>query len=201
MDKPAVKTPKPTRNTLFYVLICLFAGPLILAFILFNTHQNWFKQHTINHGQLIVPPKRMNLSTMTTIYQKPISQNTFLGKWTLMMAIPSQCDDACQKELYVLQQIKKATGKHQRRIQNIALSRTPAKHPKLITLINKRFQDTTLLFTTPKALHALAGEHPANAKIYIIDPQGNMMMRYALSTKPKAILKDLQRLLKVSKMA
>ena len=35
--------------------------------------------------------------------------------------------------------------------------------------------------------------------LYIIDPFGNYMMRYAPDAEPKKVLRDLERLLKVSK--
>jgi cytochrome oxidase Cu insertion factor (SCO1/SenC/PrrC family) len=36
--------------------------------------------------------------------------------------------------------------------------------------------------------------------IYIIDPNGNLVFRYAIVTNPKDILQDLKRLLKVSQI-
>jgi len=41
---------------------------------------------------------------------------------------------------------------------------------------------------------------PVPQGIYIIDPNGNLVFRYAIVTNPKDILQDLKRLLKVSQI-
>jgi hypothetical protein len=47
---------------------------------------------------------------------------------------------------------------------------------------------------------AAPGFEAAHAGIYLVDPLGNAMMVYAPETDPRDILKDLKKLLRVSKV-
>jgi len=38
-----------------------------------------------------------------------------------------------------------------------------------------------------------------NESIYLIDPYGNLMMQYKKGTNPSGIIKDLERLIRISK--
>jgi hypothetical protein len=51
-----------------------------------------------------------------------------------------------------------------------------------------------------RLLAALPGADSARNHIYIIDPQGNLMMRYPPHADPSKIKKDIARLLKVSQV-
>jgi hypothetical protein len=65
-------------------------------------------------------------------------------------------------------------------------------HPDLITVRGAR----------PKPLLAcLPPRDPASSeRVYLIDPLGNLMMSYAADAKPKGMLEDMKRLLRLSQI-
>lgn len=196
--RKAQHSARPLKSKrLLYALLLLFICPLLLASLLFNTHQDWFKQHTMHQGHLVIPSVTITPDSIITTSHNTLAPHFFQGKWSLMYLSDHACQQQCTTWLYVLQQIKKATGKHQHHIQNVFLGLStslPAERDQ------HKLSQTTWLTTGLENYQSLYQGDAMHGQIYLIDPRGNMMMRYPLSTKPKAILGDLQRLLKVNKM-
>jgi cytochrome oxidase Cu insertion factor (SCO1/SenC/PrrC family) len=53
---------------------------------------------------------------------------------------------------------------------------------------------------TPTGLKLPPGAGNDRAHIYLVDPNGNVMMRWPAAAEPKRMLKDLERLLKASQI-
>jgi cytochrome oxidase Cu insertion factor (SCO1/SenC/PrrC family) len=109
------------------------------------------------------------------------------GKWVLVTFDPAACDPACEKKLYVVRQVRKAQGKEADRIERLWVV-TDGGKPR------------------PELLAATDGERvtaePLDFKgddIYLVDPLGNLMMRFPRDPEPSKMIKDLQRLLKYSR--
>jgi cytochrome oxidase Cu insertion factor (SCO1/SenC/PrrC family) len=111
------------------------------------------------------------------------------GKWVLVTFDASACDSACEKKLYIVRQVRKAQGKDAERIERLWVI-TDGSRPR------------------PELLAAIEGAHTATgnldfpgerfAYIYLVDPLGNLMMRFPKDADPGKMIKDLQRLLRYS---
>lgn len=111
------------------------------------------------------------------------------GKWVLVTFDSAACGSACEKKLYIVRQIRKAQGKDAERIERLWII-TDGARPK------------------PELLAAIEGSHTATGNldfpgersehIYLVDPLGNLMMRFPKDPDPARMIKDLQRLLKYS---
>ena len=170
-------------------LAVVFLGPLLAAIVMYTTGIGGLTGDSrVNYGTLLDPPvsldARLHFDSGTR------------GRWTLMVLAP-QCGDSCLAALTDLRQIRLATGREIERIERLLVS-DQAPAPAVLT------EHPGLRVSTPQsavgaqlasALAPLATEH-----IYIMDPVGNVILRYSLAPERKPFLKDLRKLLKLSRI-
>ena len=163
------------RNKLLLIgLVC--AAPLVLgtAAYLFG----WSPGRPGNYGELI-EPQTVSLESVAALR----------GKWVLVSADAAACDAYCEKKLYFMRQVRRAQGKDMERIERLWLvSGAGAPRAELLAAI--------------EGTRVVALEDPAFSRehIYLVDPLGNLMLRFPRDPDPKRIIKDLNRLLKYSRI-
>jgi hypothetical protein len=111
---------------------------------------------------------------------------------------PPSCDAACVRQLYLMRQIRIAQGKEQSRIERLwVLTDGDEVAPALLL-------DYPGLHMWRPADPAFVGQFPAAgdraAHIYLVDPLGNLMLRFPADPDPKRMMKDLKLLLKASQI-
>ena len=124
----------------------------------------------------------------------PFRFDDLRGRWLLIAAGDGACDAACERKLYATRQARAMQGKEQERIVRVFLAtgdRAPpaallAQHPGLVVA---RVADAA-----PATLPGGAGA------LYVVDPLGNLVLRYGDDPDIKGIAKDLARLLKASRI-
>jgi hypothetical protein len=162
------------RNKLLWVLI-VCAAPLVLgtAAYLFG----WSPGGASNYGELLAP--------------KPVSGFEALrGKWVLVAFDAAACDPYCEKKLYFMRQVRRAQGKEMDRVERLWVVTDGGKpRAELLAAI----EGTRIEKNQDKGFPGKAVDH-----IYLVDPLGNLMMRFPRDPDPSKMLKDLQRLLKYS---
>ena len=181
---------------MFLILIALFFVPIILAWVIFNRNSA-LPEGTTNHGALIQPPIAIAKVNLRNSKHKAIQPKLLRGRW-VMMYIPAtaNCDQVCKKQLYYMRQIRVATGKNRNRVIRVITTVGDMKNSKeLSTLLKKPFKGTLHLTINRRKKLALQQGY-----LYIIDPVGNVMMRFTPKANPSDILKDMQRLLRISQI-
>jgi cytochrome oxidase Cu insertion factor (SCO1/SenC/PrrC family) len=122
------------------------------------------------------------------------------GKWTFLYLQHGPCDDECRRHLYDTRQVRLALDREMNRVQRVFigddnccdLQELKAAHPDLIAL-RASPADEPLLDLLPNASGAVNAH-----RVYLIDPLGNLMMFYTPEAKPKGMLDDMKRLLRLS---
>jgi cytochrome oxidase Cu insertion factor (SCO1/SenC/PrrC family) len=183
------------RWKLFAVLaVCAF--PLIASYL---TYYIIKPQSRNNYGTLIDP--RMypvpQLRT-STLDGKPVALDAYKGKWVMLQVGDSECLDACKKQLFEMRQLRLMQGKEMDRIERVWLI-TDDK-PVETTLI-RQYDGMRILRARADALKAWLPVEPNTTiadHIYLIDPLGNLMMRFPKDSDPNKVKKDLSKLLKAS---
>ena len=117
------------------------------------------------------------------------------------MVAPSPCASACLQDLHQIRQVQVALNKEMVRLRRVllgssvadlrtdpALAEIQRSYPDLI-IAAPTADETGVIWTT------LAG---AGYRFYVIDPLGNVMMRYPEKPEMQGMLRDLERLLKYS---
>jgi len=180
-------------------IILLFVTPVIYAwYLVFFTN---FKMHSkgVEHGLLISPIIQVGDFELV----EPISHKIYqlMGKWTLVSFVENKCDKACEFQLYSLRQIWLALGKDGNKIQRLVI----VKDNNLITSEQIKLSQGQFLLKDDRdlkdRLNSRFKSYPAfeSEAIYLIDPYGNLMMQYKKGTNPSGIIKDLERLIRISK--
>ncbi|RZI43497.1 cytochrome C oxidase subunit I [Herbaspirillum sp. HC18] len=189
---------KTGRWKLFAVLaVC--AAPVIASYLTYYVIK---PESRTNYGALIDPrayplPATLKLSSLDG---KPAVFDTFKGKWVMLQLGDADCDDACRRRLHDMRQLRLAQGKDMDRIERVWLV---TDDKPLETLLMREYDGTHILRANRDALRIwLPAESGTSAAdhIYMIDPLGNLMMRFPKEADPNKIKKDIAKLLKASRI-
>lgn len=122
------------------------------------------------------------------------------GRWVMVVAAPGACPGDCAQRLYATRQVRLAQGRDADRIERVWLV-TDASEPSAELLAEH--PGLQVWFTAPEQL---VKSFPADAqaegfaRIYLVDPHGQLMMQFPIGADPGRIRKDLARLLKISRI-
>ncbi len=148
-----------------------------------------------NYGTLIAT-RPLSDATLHGADGRPFKVSELRGKWLLVQFDSGACDEYCERKLYFMRQVRKALGRDTSRVERVwVVTDERAPNPRLIDAI----EGTRL---ASAAGSGFAAEFPAAGSradhIYVVDPLGNLMMSFPRDPDPSKILKDMQRLLKLS---
>ena len=115
------------------------------------------------------------------------------GKWVLVQLDGGACDAGCERKLYVMRQVRRAQGKDMQRVARLWLLTDGARpSAELLAAIEGTV-------TAPaQGFAPFPADHSATEHLYLVDPLGNLMMRFPRDPDPSRVIKDLQRLLRAS---
>lgn len=116
-------------------------------------------------------------------------------EWLILMLARS-CDQACEERLHDLRQVHVALGRESDRVQRAVwaadLSSEQLKdYPELMRL---QLPATASL---PEQLPG-GGNLAESYQVYVVDPNGNVILRYDSDNRPEDLLDDVKRLLRLS---
>ena len=127
--------------------------------------------------------------------------NFLKGKWTFLYVESGPCAEACRMRLYQTRQVRLALDRDMPRVQRVFIAGAGCcdaaflhrQHPDLIT-VRADAAAAPLLALLP----GREANQPGAEPVYLIDPLGNLMMSYSGDVKPKGMLEDMKRLLRLS---
>ena len=174
----------------------LFLLPLLLSFWLYYG-LHWRPPGTTNHGELIEPVRPLPEVPLADA-DGVAARHVFQGKWTLVYVGDGACDADCRTTLFFMRQTRLSLNNEMTRVQRVFLATgdccdrayLAAEHPGLRVLDASQAAAQPLLAQFPQDGRAQA--------LYVVDPLGNLMMRYDARLPPKGLLEDLKRLLQLS---
>jgi len=182
------------------LVLAVFAVPLIASYLSYFV---WQPQGAArNYGELIQPQPLPETLSFTKLEGGQISLKELRGKWLMVQVDAGGCDAACEQKLYAMRQVRLMQGREQERVVRLWLVSDNAQPSPVL---KQKIDSMLLLKDTSGALTAkLAAQAPAqtNVKqhIYLIDPLGNLMLRWPANPDMKRMHKDLERLLKYSQI-
>ncbi len=190
---PPIDRARGRRTLLLLALVCVL--PVAASYL---TYYVWQPSGRVNYGELITPTPLPDGTLPGAPGQAPLSREALNGRWTLLYAGPPECPAACEAALFTMRQARLAQGKELERVARAWLVNGTAS---AVQLPADRVEGVQLGHVDPAAgapwLAALPGA-PAGTHLYLIDPLGNVMMRFPPQADIKRVAKDLQRLLKYS---
>lgn len=188
------------------IALALLGGsllPVVLAYWAFYTHDP--KGATSNLGTLLDPPLQLESLDPAPIGNPgyPFSLDGRPGRWLLLAVLPPRCDSACEQRLHWARQTHVALGKQADRVARVLmvdpghvnqaeLSRLLEADPHLYPL---QAGSSARLQRLVEAVGSGAQKY-----VYLVDPNGNLLMYYDPDSPDKALLLDLKHLLKISQI-
>ena len=202
MSLSAEETRLRARNLrTLAVLGTLFLLPLLASFWLYYG-TGWRPAAHVNHGQLIQPPRPLPALALPRWPGPggPAAQGQALrGRWSLVYVGDGRCDADCSRSLEVMRVTRLALGEDVSRVAPVFLATghccaaaLTAHRPALTVLDASGARGAALLRVFPRA------DRPHS--LYVVDPLGNLMMRYDVRRNPRGLLLDLMKLLRLSQI-
>lgn len=186
---PTAAEPKRARGRLQLLLIIgVVLGPMLLASAMYR-FSFWVPESRSYDGVLVANGQGREVLGV---------QAGTEARWELLVTAPQGCNENCRELVYLARQINIGLAREAVRAGH-ALATSQAldaayeqrlqhEYPRL-----KRYAlDASVYSTNPEA--------PAAPQLWIVDPHGNLVLRYAADADGKAILDDLKYLLKISQI-
>ena len=182
-------------------LIVVFLSPFIggwMALYVFDV-----KPTSGNYGTLVTPVKRLELPALET-RSGEVFANGFGRRWTLLLFAGERCAEQCRSNLFYMRQLRTLLGRDTPRLQNVLVTARPLdqeiteylrEFPNLKVLENNLDPELYRQFRLPEQ-----GEAGSSPKLYLVDPDQNLMMHYPAVIDQDRVLEDIKKLLKVSQI-
>jgi cytochrome oxidase Cu insertion factor (SCO1/SenC/PrrC family) len=186
---------KRRGRRMLLLLVALFALPLLIVTAMYQFE---WRPGGASHGQLLSPPQPLQLLELQTLQGKSFGSAQWKDKWSLVYIGQQRCDEECTAQMHDLRQIHASLNKEIARVQRVLLIASGDKDGNLAS-VQQQYPDLAIL-AGPGA-QQLAGQFGSAAQtgyVYLVDPLGNVMMRYPQGYQPNGMRKDLMRLLTYS---
>ena len=193
---PSTAERRSGRRQLLLVASIFFV-PLAAAVVLYFS-SGWRPSVGVQHGELIDPPRPLPEWTFGLPDGGTAAAEVLRGRWFLVHPVAGACDQRCLEALAELRQVRLALDKDASRVQRVLLhdghccdAGSPAAESDLLVLGAAGPEGGAFRALFPPATDGSTG-------IYIVDPHGNLMMSYPATGAARGLLKDLERLLRLS---
>lgn len=180
------------RTAIAILAIC--AAPTVAAWFAYFV---WPPRSRGNYGELI-DPRPISDFGLRRRGGGPFQLSQLRGKWVLLTFDSGACGKACQEKLLYIRQTRLAQGKDAERIERLWLL-SDAITPEAALLAEYPGMHLALASGSRLVAEFPAARDPAD-HIYVIDPLGNLMLRFPRDPDPRRMVKDLARLLKASRI-
>jgi len=183
--------PQRRRGRLQLLLIvAVVIGPMLLAAAMYR-FGFWVPETRSYDGVLVATGQgREALGIGVPATAEP--------RWELLVTAPQGCAEDCQQLVYLARQINIGLARESGRASH-ALASGQALSADYDQRLQREYPQLQRYELDPVA-YARNPEAPGGAQLWIVDPHGNLVLRYDAKANGKAILDDLKYLLKISQI-
>lgn len=179
-------------RTKLLALLALFAAPIVASLVTYHFYR---PEATGNYGELI-PPTPVTSQSFGHSTGGTFRFQSLQGQWVLVASDSGTCPAACVEKLTTMRQARLALGRNASRVARVFV----ADDSKMLAPdVAAQFPGMEVAITLPGLT---LPPQPANdrAHIYLLDPRGNVMLRWPAAPDRKLLLRDLNRLLRASQI-
>lgn len=203
---PAATPDRDRRNrnrVLLLAIFALFLGSLVVAGVL--RFSGWRPAGMKNKGELLQPPPDLRALAPKLLDGSAYQWQPINRTWRIALAPPADCGNECTKVSRDLHTVWELLGREAIRVDVLWLCASepcapPADAPRQANLRLLR-PDPGLRAKLPRvdALAVDSASHPGarGVPVYVIDPNGFVILRYAAGSDPGDLRSDLAKLLKL----
>jgi len=180
-----------------YLLAAISVLPITAAYIAYYVVP---PAGRTNYGTLIEPQRAAPPLPLTTLDGGAFDLRELRGHWVFVMVDDGECDQRCTDKLTMMRQQRAMTGKQRAQIERVWFVSDTAPLPIMLM----REYEGTHFIRAPlqplRAFLALPDEPDARLDdhIWVIDPNGNLMLRWPKNAEVKGVKRDVAKLLKVA---
>ncbi|MEO8526631.1 MAG: hypothetical protein ABI460_18030, partial [Caldimonas sp.] len=187
------------------LLVC--AAPVVAAYLAYRGIR---PQALTNYSELILPQRPLPATLpLTDLGGSTIAPLSLRGQWLLVVVSRGACDLACERHLWLQRQLHESLGREKDRVDKIWLiDDGAAPRAETLAAIGADAGVKTIGLapaTVLRADRASLGAWLAPAAgrgledhLYIVDPQGDWMMRAPADADPAKLKRDVEKLLRAS---
>ncbi|WP_115050946.1 hypothetical protein [Xanthomonas arboricola] len=169
-------------------LAVLFFGSMLLAGVL--RFSGWQPASMRNHGELLKPPADLRGLVPLRADGQPYAWAPAERVWRIALAPPASCTQQCVTLAAELDKVWQLLGHRADKVEVVWIGTPPAGLPPMPALRVLR-DDVRLRQGLPRA------DDAAGVPVYVIDPNGFVILRYAPGFDPAGLRADLVKLLKL----
>ena len=180
-----------TKNRLTIIFtVLLFTGPVVVAYLLSSGAIDYHPDDTKNKGRFISP-----LVKVADHAQGPWVDG-LMGHWTLIRRVPGACENTCEQQQDELQRYRLSLGHRSEKLNLMLITDQP------LTLTEDPFPQVQKVSVGEfpdfqQVLEQLSAESLGEGHgLYVVAPEGFMMMMFTAQNTSSEIIKDLSLLVK-----
>ncbi|AZC79219.1 hypothetical protein [Pseudomonas chlororaphis] len=167
------------------LIVAMVIGPMILATGMYKL-QFWVPESRSYHGELIGNGQS----------RADIGVQADEKRWQILVTAPKDCAEDCQQLVYLARQIQISLGRDASRASHALAAAQPLDADYQAKLQREYPQLQRYPLDLPTFTK---GANDQGAPLlWIVDPHGNLVLRYDARAKGKDLLNDLRHLLKLS---
>ena len=202
------RTARGRRLMLVVLAVC--AAPVVASYLAYFVVK---PQGRTNYSDLIVPSRPLPAALpMADLRGSAVVPSTLQGQWLIVVVAGGACDARCERHLWLQRQMHEALGREKDRVDKLWIvddgvsprretlaaigAGEAASAARTVGLAEAR------VLLSPRASLA-AWLAPATGRaledhLYIVDPNGDWMMRAPESADPARLKRDIDKLLRAS---
>ncbi len=203
LDLTVTSLPQPSERTnlgryKMFLVLAVCAAPVIASYLTYYVIR---PNNTKSFGELVQPQHPMPTIAAQRLDGAATTLQSLRGQWLLVSVAGGACGPSCEAHLYMQRQLRETLGREKERLDWVWLISDDAPiAPELAKrLSDPAFKGFTALRLAQKDINTWLDGSPT--RLYLIDPQGNYMMRFPenMTTKDAVGAKnDINRLLRAS---
>lgn len=184
LEVPEGRKPRARGRLQLILILLVVLGPMLLATFMYKL-QFWVPEGRSYHGVMIGNGES----------RADIGITAQDDRWQLLVSAPEACADECEQLVYLARQIQIGLGRDASRASH-ALAVDQALSADYQALLEREYpQLQRYPLDSQRYLQKVKEPGP---QLWIVDPHGNLVLRYDAKVNGKHVLDDLRHLLKLS---
>jgi hypothetical protein len=170
----------------------LFLVPIAASLLVYHFFR---PEPAANYGELLLPPDLITTHEFARADGTAFAFSRLRGRWILVASDSGRCEAACVNKLAAMRQVRLALGRNAGRVERVfVVDDIAAASAPLAS------QEGVVVLEPHRGVALPPGALNDRAHIYLVDPLGNVMMRWPEVPDLRRMLKDLDRLLRASQV-
>ncbi|HEV2977002.1 MAG TPA: SURF1 family protein [Casimicrobiaceae bacterium] len=190
----AGSSPRPKGRRMLLLLALVALSPIVAAYV---AYYGFAPTKRVNYGALLEAGPAPAIAGKYAD-GRPFALGELHGKWVLLVVSGTDCGEACRRALHATRVARTIQGREQDRVVRAWLQ--PAAAPPPAGELLAREPGLVAASAAPNELTGLPIDPGGGASILLLDPRGNMVLRYGDDPDIERLAKDLERLLRASQI-